>query len=238
MDHTEIPEYLDCETVRKIDQFAINELGIPGLVLMENAARGCVDLLEAKGIDGPVIVVCGKGNNGGDGFAIVRHLLIRKYTAKAMIIADPEQLKGDALANYEWLAGMSPKSIRLYSQNNDFDPAELKKEFVKADWIVDALLGTGTKGRISSPYVQIIDCINEAGKKVFAVDIPSGLDGNRGSLLGSTVHAAVTGTFVAQKTGFQNDKAAPFLGDVSVLDIGLTDEIIAAAVASDFNNYR
>lgn len=228
MDKPELPEYLSCEQIRKIDQYAIEVAGISGLVLMENAARNCVELLIPQSVQGKIIVVCGKGNNGGDGFAMVRQLLIKGFDATACLVGDPESLRGDAKQNYEFLQRGAPEQIRVFHS----DPAELAGlvHNPQTEWVVDALLGTGTNGEIREPFSSVIESINSAGKKVFSVDIPSGLHGDTGKSLGATVHADVTGTFVAKKSGFQSPDAASYLGQVHVLDIGLTPQTVLDAL--------
>lgn len=231
MDNSELPEFLDCEQVRRVDQFAINQLGIPGLVLMENAARGFTDLLTQQSIRSGVVVVCGKGNNGGDGLAIVRHLLVRGITAKAIMTSDPGELANDALTNYQILNKVAPLAIEQLEESYDDILGQLiEVNGQRADWIVDAILGTGTRGEIKDPYAKLIDLINVSNSNVMAVDIPSGLDGDTGVSLGHTIRANITGTFVRAKSGFQNEKAKEFLGIVHELDIGIPRSVICQAI--------
>lgn len=234
MDPTQNKHFLSCQSVRKVDQYAIEVIGIEGLILMENAARGCADLLSGEKLKGSVAVVCGRGNNGGDGFAIVRHLLVRHIPARAILIGDPIDLKGDALTNYEYLCSIAPDSV-ISITDPQVDPENLAGllasfEGHPTEWIVDALLGTGTQGQIRSPFKEVIATINDLNKKVLAVDIPSGLDGDSGQSLGETVRATATATFVAQKLGFREAAAGQYLGQVHVLDIGVPDSVISAAM--------
>ena len=231
------PEFLSCEQVRCVDRYAIEKIGIDGVVLMENAARGCVDLLLSQSVPGAVVVVCGPGNNGGDGFAMVRHLMIRNVEAKAVLICEPDRLKGDALRNYEILNHIAPLAI----EKIDSAPDQILGQLIEvngqsAEWIVDALLGTGTKGEIRDPVRSVIDLINIANKKVFDVDIPSGLDGDTGQTLGASIKADVTATFVAKKNGFAIDEAKSSLGDLHVLDIGVPEFVVAEAITHGSNN--
>jgi NAD(P)H-hydrate epimerase len=200
------------EQVRSIDRRAIEEYGLSGLVLMENAGRGCADKLCELGIRGRVVIVCGKGNNGGDGFVIARHLDARGYDARVVLIAEAEDLRGDAAANYSVLSKAKFPILGAESLN---------KELTLADWIVDALLGTGTSGDPRSPISDVIKQLNASGAKKLAVDLPSGLDCDTGIPGNPTFRADHTCTFVAPKVGFANPAAKEFLGTVSVHDIGV-----------------
>ena len=124
---------LNREQSRDIDRRAIEEYGFKGLVLMENAGRGCVDVLERLGIEGAVVILCGKGNNAGDGFVIARHLAIRGYECRVVLISPETELSGDAAANYQIIAKLGLPMHRSLDEVRQFS----------ADWIVDALLGTG-----------------------------------------------------------------------------------------------
>src|SRR5262249_51605871 len=118
---------------------------------MENAGRGCVDVLEQLGIDGPVVILCGKGNNEGDGFVIARHLEIRGHACRVILLGDPAELAGDAAANFAILSKTSVP-ISLWQEG-----IEQSRDAV---WIVDALLGTGARGEPRAPFDAAIDAIN------------------------------------------------------------------------------
>src|SRR5215510_13168485 len=126
---------------REIDRRAIEDYGISGLVLMENAGRGCVDVLERLGIAGPVVILCGKGNNAGDGFVIARHLVVRGYDCRIVLLCPTDELRGDAAANHAILLHLDVKFVN--------SPAELNA--IGADWVVDAMLGTGATGEPRAP---------------------------------------------------------------------------------------
>jgi len=210
------------DEVRQVDRRAIEELGLLGIVLMENAGRGATELLIELGIDGPVIVVAGKGNNGGDGFVIARHLEIHGFEVRVLLLADPHELVGDALTNYRVLnAAGSP--IRNCA---GADPSGWKDELRTGSWIVDALLGTGTRGSVREPFGTVIEQINASGVRVLAVDLPSGLDCDTGQPLGPCVRAAHTATFVAPKRGFDAPGAAEFTGQVHVIGIGVPRSLL------------
>ncbi|HXG11682.1 MAG TPA: NAD(P)H-hydrate epimerase [Gemmataceae bacterium] len=210
--------FLSRDEVRTIDRRAIEEFGVPGVVLMENAGRGTAELLLALGIQGPVVICCGKGNNGGDGFVIARHLDNRRVPVRVLLFCRPEELTGDAAINYH-IVSKSGLPLAVHAQT-PLDLAAVQAELAAADWIVDALFGTGLSGPVRAPFDQIIGAINESSARVLAVDIPSGLDCDTGQPLGATVRAHHTATFVAQKKGFTEPAARPWLGQVHVIDIG------------------
>jgi NAD(P)H-hydrate epimerase len=206
------PISLSRDAVRAIDAQAIAR-GIPGPVLMENAARGTVELLTALGITGPVGVVCGKGNNAGDGFAIARLLSVRCVPVHLEMLFDPSHLSGDAAIAF---APLADSAVPRFG----FDRDTLSR-LRCCEWVVDALLGTGTRGPIGPPFDAAIETINRAKRRVLAVDLPSGLDCDTGLPLGPTVCAAHTATFVARKLGFDNPASLAFTGKVHVIDIGV-----------------
>lgn len=210
------------DEVRNVDRRAIQDLGLPGIVLMENAGRGAAELLIEVGIDGPVIVVAGKGNNGGDGFVIARHLENRGYEVRVLLFADPHELTGDALTNYHVLSAAGTP-IRNCAR---LDPAAWTEELKTGSWIVDALLGTGTKGSVREPFATVIEAINASGVRVLAVDLPSGLDCDTGQPLGPCVQAAHTATFVAPKRGFDATGTAAYTGRIHVINIGVPRSLL------------
>src|SRR5262249_13308641 len=150
-------------------------------------------------IHGPVVICCGKGNNGGDGFVIARHLDIHSVPVKVLLFSQPEALTGDAAVNYGIIskAGLPIKTHSGPTVAEDV----LRGEFSTAAWIVDALFGTGLSGPLRAPFDGIVEAINASAARVLAVDIPSGLDCDSGQPLGPTVKATHTATFVAMKKG-------------------------------------
>lgn len=208
------------DQVRELDRRAIDEYGVAALVLMENAGRGVAAKLFELGINGPVSIFCGGGNNGGDGFVIARHLDLRKVDLRVVMCADPNALKGDALANYQIIARSGLKIDRFV------DVAQGQRAAGSADWIVDALVGTGARGEPRSTLAEAIDAINLAGRPVMAVDIPSGLDCDTGEPAARTVLATHTCTFVAAKPGFFAPGADRYTGQVHVVDIGAPRKLV------------
>lgn len=220
--------YLSREQSRKIDERAISEFGIPGIVLMENAARGCVDVLCGLGIDGLVCLCCGAGNNGGDGFAMARRLDLLGYSVKIFLIGDPNRLSSDAAVNFRILSHTDVPIVHSL-----WGDSEIKSQLAEADWIVDALLGTGFQGPLRQPLIDVIGQINQMPAKRFAVDVPSGLDCDTGIPADPTVHADHTCTFVAEKIGFRNPMAQVCLGKVHVVDIGAPRKLFESLFVSE-----
>jgi NAD(P)H-hydrate epimerase len=217
--------------IRELDRRAIEEYGIPGLVLMENAARGAVDVLMSLGCRGPVALACGRGNNAGDGFAMARHLDLRGIAVRVLVAGDPTGLRGDAATNYAILE----KCRISTSLITESTPTEwIEQSLAGCEWIVDALLGTGASGEPRPPLDGIIQAMNRSPAKRLAVDLPSGLDCDTGQAAATTIRADHTVTFVAAKPGLIQPEAAEFVGQWHIADIGaprvLVEEIVREAM--------
>jgi NAD(P)H-hydrate epimerase len=205
---------LSRQQAREIDARAIGEYGLSGLVLMENAGRGCAGLLERLGISGPVCICVGKGNNGGDGYVIARHLDNSGHTVRIASAVDPSTLEGDAEANHRvWVAGGGAVEV--------VSAAGWDSVLEGSGWIVDALLGTGIRGEVQPPFDEAIDAINGSSVPVLAIDLPSGLDCDTGEVLGRCVRADQTATMVASKRGMLVEGAGEWTGEVHMVDIGI-----------------
>ncbi len=209
--------YVSCQQVREIDQRAINKYHVPSIVLMENAGRTATELMTQLGCRGRVLVLCGNGNNAGDGLVIARHLDISSIAVQVIAAGDPDQWQGDTATNY---AVVRASGIPLVRWQEGPSAAQQKALFDGAAWIVDALLGTGARGAPRAPMDTLIRLANQARAQRFAVDIPSGLDGDTGEPAEPTFRADHTCTFVAAKVGFAEETARPFLGRVHVVGIG------------------
>ena len=196
------------ETMRAIDEYAIDEYGIPGIVLMENAALGILEEMQAYR-DKRILVLCGKGNNGGDGYALARHLYHRGYD---VMVACEGATSADAMVNYEaaWNCGVPFTGFEI--------------DFKEYDILVDALLGTGISGEVTGQIKEVIDRINSAGKRVISIDIPSGMDALRGDYLGQSVRADQTITLALPKPGLYCSPNQT--GEIIVKDISIPDELI------------
>jgi hydroxyethylthiazole kinase-like uncharacterized protein yjeF len=215
------------DEVRAVDSWAINTLGIPGVVLMENAGRSCAQLIKdrLKGATHPrVCIFCGTGNNGGDGYVIARHLLNSGFGVVVVICGERDKIKGDGRTNLEILERMGQPIEQL-----DLDEADVPRRVAAlargTDMLVDALFGTGLSGPLRGKYRELIDSINSVGCPILAVDIPSGLDCDTGESLGAAVKATYTVTFVAVKKGFTVTRSAlDYTGEVFVASIGVEPE--------------
>jgi NAD(P)H-hydrate epimerase len=210
---------LSRDEARDLDRRAIEEFGVPGVVLMENAGRNMAELLRALGVQGRVVICCGPGNNGGDGFVMARHLDNANVAVRVLLFAVAEKLAGDAALNYGILtkSGIEVEGF----PGVDLEEDKLRRELATAEWVVDALFGSGLRGPMRPPFDRVAAAINASSAQVFAVDIPSGLDSDTGQPLGTTVRAHHTATVVALKKGFVEPAAREWLGRVHVIDIGL-----------------
>ena len=215
--------WLSRDEVRELDRRAIEGFGVPGIVLMENAGRGCAELLirlnpEKK----PTVILCGPGNNGGDGFVMARHLDNHGWPVGVVLFADPGRLSGDAAQNWKPLSKTNWAFARPQAIAWEIDFAQALHEVYdsRGRWLVDALFGTGLNRPLAPPFDHLAEVMNRSGESVLAVDIPSGLDCDTGEPLGPTVRATHTATFVAHKKGFLNPKSRGWTGEVHVIDIG------------------
>lgn len=215
---------LTADQMRRCDEAAIRKCGIPGLLLMENAGRGLVEVvlhayspLDRK----QILIFCGKGNNGGDGFAAARLLSNHASKVTVLLLASPSELRGDAQKNYKILVKLSKTiSIRRFSR-------KALQSVRTPDIIIDAMFGTGFSGIARKPYSDCIEWINASGAEVVAVDIPSGINGTTGIAEGPAVHAHGTATFGSLKTGLLCNQGSEFSGRISVLDIGIPEQVIS-----------
>lgn len=210
------------EEVRGLDARAALELGLPTLVLMENAGRGAAAWLRDQGVDSStrVLILCGPGNNGGDGGVVARHLNAWGVAVRVVWFAQAGQLRGDAAVQYGVLSRSGIE--QTYWESGDSDDAErLDLMIAESDWVVDALLGTGLTRPVEGRLYAVITAINRSGKPILALDLPSGLDADTGQALGVAVRARATATFVGPKLGFSAPGASDFTGAVFVVEIGV-----------------
>jgi len=212
------------DEVRRVDAWAIDDIGVPGAVLMENAGRSCAELVKEKlaAVDRPkVCIFCGTGNNGGDGYVIARHLLNAGFQVRVVLCGERDKVRGDARINLEILErlGHAVESMDPGAKEPSVHIGAFARE---ADLIVDALFGTGLRGELSGEFQSLIAAINGLGRPILAVDIPSGLDCDTGEPLGAAIRAAYTVTFVAVKRGFlASPEVSRCLGELYVASIGV-----------------
>ena len=207
-----LPDWLDplweADEMRAADKHAIEEAGVPSLDLMERAGAGLARVTAAAAGEGPIRVVIGKGNNGGDGLVAARLLREEGREVDVLAAGDVADLRGDAHANLERLPGSAPAP---------FDAARLEGSGA----IVDALLGTGFEGEPREPVAGAIAAINAAKAPVVACDVPSGVNASNGEVAGEAVEADVTATFHGPKVGLYVDPGKEHSGRVEVVEIGI-----------------
>lgn len=226
------------DQMKAFDAAAAGRFGIPGPVLMENAGRGVVDRIVAVHGDVAgkrVAVLCGKGNNGGDGFVIARHLLLRGAHVDVILFARPATVVGDArvhLSILRKIATSSPASLKFLSQPTRFAPPSGGSPAI----IVDAIFGTGFSGVPRGPVASAIRWVNTSGAFVVAVDIPSGLDGATGVASGDVVRAQLTVTMAAEKIGQYVGVGPECCGRIEVVDIGITPRITPVKAPAVFRH--
>ena len=209
---TELPAWLeplpDAAQMRAADAWAIDELGIPSLDLMERAGAGLADLVAQRAPEGRVAVVCGKGNNGGDGLVVARILRSGGREVDVLLMGEADELTGDPSENLRRLAGAPPVPFSAHALDG-------------AAVIVDALLGTGFSGSPREPLAGAIEAINASGAAVVAADVPSGVDASAGVVEGAAVRAQATATFHSAKLGLWVAPGKEHAGEIRVIDIGI-----------------
>jgi len=220
--------------VREVDRRAIADYGIPGIVLMENAGRSAADVIRQLyathcKADDTVAIVTGRGNNGGDGFVIARHLHNAGLPVALFPAAPLDSLSGDA--ETQACIAVSMK-LPMFAFDDDETIGQHSSRLQQAAIIVDAVLGTGFAGDVRPPLDRVIHNINAAPAAIrVAIDVPSGLDCDTGRPSNATVRAHHTITFVARKIGFDQAGAAEFTGQVHVADIGAPPEILQSVLS-------
>lgn len=218
-----IPPPRSREAIRNWDARAIRDYAIPGILLMENAGEGCVRkieelLLEPPAPAPPFHIVCGFGNNAGDGFVIARHLANRGYPVEIHLTAPADRIAAgsDAGINLEIARRMG---ISLAEPGSDLE--EAIRRGTSGGVIVDALFGSGLSGPVRPPQSRWIDAMNRSGLPVLAIDIPSGLEADSGEELGFAIRATHTFTFVAPKLGFERGAGPECCGRLHVIGISI-----------------
>ena len=209
---------LSRQQARDIDQQATDKFGVAGQILMENAGRACTDVIEVQPINS-VILLCGKGNNAGDGFVIARHLLVREIPAITILLVPPETLTGDAKTNFDILSKLPANILFATPDNLETMLQELNASNQTA--VLDCMVGTGGHGTPRSPFDIAVNWANQQSVQRIAIDIPTGLDCETGELASPTFLAHQTLTMVAPKQGFVSPAAKSATGDIVVVDIGI-----------------
>lgn len=216
---------------RKADEIAIKKFCIPSLVLMENAGRSCAEALMGqcqRPADESVLVLCGPGNNGGDGFVIARHLYIARVNVKVVLFRAVESYSGDAGLNLNALSRFRMPIVEFDSSWSNEKVQQVFKSVRRSEttWVVDALLGTGAGGEPQGSMARAIQVANALNVRRFAVDIPTGLDCDTGEPAKTSFRADLTCTMIDRKVGFENPKSEELTGKVLVVGIGAPCEIV------------
>ncbi len=210
---------LSARAMQALDRRASREFGIPSIVLMENAGRGAAEhiiRILRRRQDPRVIVVCGPGNNGGDGYVVARHLYLHGILVEVLCVAPVSQLKGDARVNAE-MVQRSKIPCGCVGEVSDV----VRRQISSADLVVDALFGIGLSRPLEAPFVDVIEAINSNARRVVALDVPSGLDATTGRVWGACVKADWTVTFQQPKTGLARGQGPVVAGRVLVSHIGI-----------------
>ena len=211
-----------------LDRHTIGELGVPGEVLMESAGRALVAPVlalrrESRRQGRLIRVLCGCGNNGGDGFVLVRHLVAEGVEAEAVLLGDPKRLPRDAASNWDRLARINGMRRIIDLNNTKIDWATI---FAESSVVVDALFGIGLKREISGPFAEVVNACNTAhagGLPVLSVDMPTGIATNTGAVLGTAIEADHTITISQPKIGLVLEPGASHAGRITVARIGIVD---------------
>lgn len=220
-------------TMQETDKRAIEEFAIPGLRLMENAGHVCVEEITSEfGLKGRAVIIAGKGNNGGDGYVIARLLSQKGWDVKVIILAEREQISGDAAVNLEKV----PAALTNFCSYEGQLSAKHMEEIFQADVIIDAMLGTGLRSDVSGIYMEAVELLNASGRPIISVDIPSGIHGTTGRVLGSAIRAYLTVTFAFAKLGHVLYPGAEHTGRLVVADIGIPSALMESAPGYDFLN--
>lgn len=222
-------ELLTADEMAALDRRTIEDLGVPGLVLMENAADGCARAIAERWPDelaDGLVVLAGPGNNGGDGHAIARKLANRGIAVQVWLLCDPSKVVGDARTNLDLLPHYG---VPLRVLPDDESLAAAAPELSRAGVLVDALFGTGLQRALGGRFAAAVGAMGTAGRPVMAVDIPSGVEATSGAILGSAVRADLTVTFCRPKLGHFLHPGRERAGLLEVVDIGVPEASVAGS---------
>lgn len=219
-----IPEAVTSGEMKRIDRLAIEQYLIPGLILMEHAGKAVADVLcrEYPGAK-KILVLCGKGNNGGDGFVAARHLVNRGLEVLVWLCADPGALNPDPRSHFRILEKMGIPVREIGSGKGEIPWGEMASS---ADVVVDALFGIGIRSDLSGFFRDLVNGTNRSGKKILAVDIPSGLDADTGKIMGASIRADLTVTLAAPKKGLYLNDGPSAAGKIFTADIGIPRNLL------------
>jgi len=210
------------EEIRRIDQSAIQDYGIPGLLLMENAGRSVSDVISREYKPCKVLIVTGKGNNGGDGLVVARHLANRDYSVRVVLLVDPVRLGADPRLNFSMVNKMNIPWVLMATASEE----KISKLCQESELVVDAIFGIGIHSPVRGIFEKAIRAINECQRPVVSIDIPSGLDADTGQVHGVAVKATKTVTLALPKRGLFEGEGPGYTGKIEVVDIGIPRELL------------
>lgn len=215
---------VSAEQMRAIDRRAIEKIGMPGHELMENAGRGIAhfikDILNGETKGRRIAIFCGRGNNGGDGYVVARYLHSWGATVQVYLLAERNQIQGDALANLQKIEQIGLKILKI-------GPQDALPTISGLDLIVDGIFGTGFRGEVEDGIAKVIDYLNASGIPILAIDTPSGLDSDSGKVAGPCIRATYTATLALPKIGQYFYPGRGRCGQIKVIDIGMPSEAVA-----------
>ena len=213
-------KFVTSSKMKSIDRLATQRFGIPSLILMENAGRSVSDEAQRmlKNESAPVVIFCGYGNNGGDGFVVARHLTNRGYKVNIVLVGKHKKMSNDTEINFDILSKMK---VKIKKVSNQKQIMSVVRHVKKAQLIIDAMFGIGIKGQLDKFYCYLIKEINNSNIPILSIDIPSGLDADRGVALPIAIKAQKTVTMGLIKKGFLNPTAKKYLGKIVIGYISL-----------------
>lgn len=223
MEEHKLP-YLTVEEMREVDKVAERVYGISSLILMENAGRGVAE--EARkmlGSNKKCCIFCGKGNNGGDGFVAARWLINYGIEPRVFLIGEKDEVKGIARTNLNILLKLKEKVCEIDTAE---DLNRTREVIESTELIIDALLGTGVNGEVRGLAKQVIELLNQSGKPILSIDIPSGLAADTGRPCGVAVKATRTVTCFLPKKGFSSPSSTQYIGVLTIADLGVPYNVL------------
>ena len=220
----------DAAITKQIDEYSINNTGIPGIVLMENAAIKILKYLDL-GKDKSFIIIGGKGNNGGDAFAVARHLISVGEKVELFLIGGEKGMSNDCLINYNILKNLD---VNINLIDNIKDIENLRNSIKKSDIVVEGIFGTGLTRKIEGVYNDVISIINENSNYTVSIDVPSGLECNNGEILGNCIMAQRTISLMTYKKGFLNYNTEKYTGEIIVENISIPYNSIKKVIKNEF----
>lgn len=211
------------DEIRELDGSAIRNYSIPSLLLMENAGRSVSDHISREYKPCHVLIFIGKGNNGGDGLVVARHLANRGYSVQIALLEPPARFKADPRLNFSIVCKMNIPCVLMSA----FSEEKILELCRKSELLVDAIFGVGVRRPVCGIFEKAVRAVNRSQKPVVSIDIPSGLDADTGKVHGVAVKAAKTVTLSLPKRGLFEGEGPRCAGEIEVVDIGIPRELLS-----------